>query len=136
MVPGKTRTETFAFWPSDLLAIFRAAGMVFNAPPPWADACELDRRAADGQAPEITSPQPGLIYSMRSEPRAEDRIPFSAVGDGDARRFYWFVDNHFIGMATAGQPLLWAPRSGAFEVQVVDDHSRAAMTDLTVEMVR
>jgi penicillin-binding protein 1C len=136
MVPGKTRLETFAFWPSDLLTIFRAAGMVFNQPPPWADGCTLDRRAADGRAPEITSPQPGLIYAMRSRPRHDDRIPFSAVGDGDARRFYWFVDNHFVGVADAGQPLMWTPRRGAFQVQVVDDHSRAAMTALTVEMVQ
>ena len=136
MVPGKTRMETFAFWPSDLLTIFRAAGMMFNEPPPWSGGCGLDRRAADGQAPEITSPQPGQIYAKRSRPRPDDRIPFSAVGDGDARRFYWFVDNHFVGVANAGQPLMWTPRSGVFQVQVVDDHSRAAMTALTVEIVR
>jgi penicillin-binding protein 1C len=135
-IPGKTQMTVYEFWPSDLRAIFRAAGLSLREPPQYQSGCSLARQAAAGQAPEITSPQPELIYAMRSEPRSDETIPFSAVGDGDARRFYWFVDSHFAGVSDADRPLMWRPRSGTFQIQVVDDHNRAAMTELKVEMVR
>jgi hypothetical protein len=46
------------------------------------------------------------------------------------------VDSHFAGVSDADRPLMWRPRSGTFQIQVVDDHNRAAMSELKVEMVR
>jgi len=131
-VTGKTSMKICAFWPSDLAAIFRSAGIVLNQPPPFADACRLDRRAADGQAPTITSPQPELVYALRSAPTQSGQVAFSAVADGDVKRLYWFVDNQYAGASPPGQPLLWTARGGTFDVRVVDDHGRAARTDLDV----
>ena len=135
-VPGKTSPKIYAFWPSDLAAIYRAAGIVLNQPPPYADDCRLERRTAVGHAPVITSPQPELVYALRSAPSRSRQIAFSAVADGDVRRLYWFVDNQYAGASPPGQPLLWTARSGAFDVSVVDDHGRAARTDLEVERER
>jgi len=131
-VPGKTSPTVYAFWPSDLATIFRAAGIVLHQPPPYADECRLDRRAADGHAPAITSPQPELVYALRSASSQSRQVAFSAVADGDVQRLYWFVDNHYAGASPPGQPLLWTARSGTFEVRVVDDHGRAARADLEV----
>ena len=131
-VPGKTSTKIYEFWPSDLAAIFRRAGIVLNQPPPYADECHLDRRAAGGHAPAITSPQPELVYALRSAPSQSRHVAFSAVADGDVKRLYWFVDDRYAGASPPGQPLLWTARSGTFDVRVVDDHGRAARADLEV----
>lgn len=135
-VPGRTRQEVFAFWPSDLLAIFRQAGLALRTPPPFTEDCDLDVQAAGGQPPEIASPQPNLAYAMRSSDPTGRPVPFTAVADGDVKRLYWFVDDRFVGVSSPAVPLMWQPQSGAFEVRVVDDHGRVALTRLTVEMVQ
>lgn len=135
-IPGRTQTEVFEFWPSDLGNIFRAAGISLTSPPPFADGCSLDRQAAAGRAPVITSPQSGLVYAMRSDSSTNGRIPLCAVADGDVRRLYWFVDNRYVGISKPDRPLMWSPRSGRFDVRVVDGHGRAARTRVRVEMVQ
>jgi len=135
-IPQRTRMAVFEFWPSDLLAIFRTAGISLKEPPPFAEACSLDQRAASGLAPEITSPQSDLVYAVRSEQPLDHRIPLNAVADGDVRQLYWFVGNRYVGASEPGRPLMWTPQSGAFDIRVVDDHGRAALTSLRAEMVQ
>jgi penicillin-binding protein 1C len=135
-VPGKTEMRVFEFWPSDLQSIFRTAGIALKEPPPFGEKCNLDRQAASGLPPAITSPQPGLVAAINSESSNARQVPFLAIADGDVRRLYWFVDNRYVGVSPPGQPLMWTARSGTFDVRVVDDHGRAASTALTVAWVR
>jgi penicillin-binding protein 1C len=135
-IPQRTQMAVFEFWPSDLLAIFRMAGISIKDPPPFAGDCSLDQRAAWGQTPVITSPQQELVYAMRSELPLNHQIPFSAVADGDVRQLYWFVGNRYVGASEPGRPLMWTPQSGSFDIRAVDDHGRAALTSLMVEMVQ
>ena len=134
--PRQTQIAVFEFWPSDLRGIFRTAGISLKEPPPFAETCSLDQRAASGQAPGITSPQSDLVYAMRSEHPLNNRIPFSAVADGDVQRLYWFVGNRYVGISEPDRPLMWTPQSGTFDIRVIDDHGRAAHASLTVEMVK
>ena len=135
-IPERTRMTMFEFWPSDLLAIFRTAGISLKGPPLFAEACSLDQRAASGQTPVITSPQPNLVYAMRSEQPLNFQIPFSAVADGDVQVLYWFVGNRYVGVSEPNRPLMWTPQSGTFDIRVVDDHGRAAYNSMRVEMVQ
>jgi penicillin-binding protein 1C len=125
----------FAFWPSDLLAIFHTAGISLKGPPPFAGDCSLDQRAASGQAPTITSPQSDLAYAVSSERQLNLQIPFNAVADGGVRRLYWFVGHRYVGISKPSRPFMWTPHSGTFDIRTVDDHGRAAHTSLRVEMV-
>ena len=135
-IPGRTEMDVFEFWPSDVLSIFHKAGICLKGPPPFAEDCSLDQRAATGPAPVITSPQPGLAYALRSEHARNGQIPFIAIADGDVRRLYWFVDNRYAGDCRPDHPLMWTPQSGTFDVRVVDDHGRAAHAMLKTIMVR
>ncbi|MBC2743843.1 MAG: penicillin-binding protein 1C [Desulfosarcina sp.] len=135
-IPGRTQMTVFEFWPSDLLSIFRTAGISLKGPPPFAEDCSLNQRAASGQAPVITSPQSKLVYAMRSENSVYDQIPFTAVADGDVERLYWFVGNRYIGVSERNRHLMWTPESGTFDIRVVDDHGRAARTSLKVTLVQ
>ncbi|BBO83858.1 penicillin-binding protein 1C [Desulfosarcina ovata subsp. sediminis] len=134
--PGHTPLAVFEFWPSDLLAVFRMAGVSLKTPPPFGKACDLDRRAGAGQPPVVTSPQAELVYALQSDRATHRQIPFTAVADGDVRRLYWFVDNSYVGNSASQQPLMWTARSGKFDVRVVDDHGRAGHTTVSVQMVR
>ena len=63
----------------------------------------------------------GLEYRLRSETLDQERIPFTAVSDGDVRQLFWFVDNRYVGSVKAGETFFWTPISGTFTVRVVDD---------------
>lgn len=130
--PGAdTRQVVFEFWPSNLRAVFRRAGIAIRRPPPWSPECGLDRTSASGFPPRIRSPQRSLIYhALRSGEHSG--VQFSATADDDARTLFWFVNDRFVGRAAPGKDYLWTPEPGRFTVRVVDDLGRAAAVPITV----
>lgn len=135
-IPGRTEQRVFEYWPSDLQRIFRQAGVSLKAPPDFAPDCDLETQSQAGAPPTIQSPVVHIEYRLRSETLDKDKIPFSAVADGDVRQLFWFVDNRYVGTSKAGEPFFWSPASGNFTVRVVDDHGRADHRLLRVGMVR
>ena len=133
--PPRTQMKVYEFWPSDLLAVFRTAGIARRLPPPFEADCALAVMSETGNAPEITSPDNRILYSLRSGQREAERIPFSAVTEADAKILYWFVDNRFVGSTPRAEILFWRPAVGEFAVRAVDDHGRAAATQLRVQLV-
>ena len=136
---GRADTErvVYPFWPSNLQAVFRRAGMTMRRPPPWSPECSLDETAATGLAPRIRSPQRALFYHAAvhhaDEPDAEEgNVPFSAVVDADVRRMFWFVDHRLVASTEPGESHYWTPRPGEFTVRVVDDMGRADATTIRV----
>lgn len=126
------RAEVFEFWPSDLLRLFRQAGISRRVPPPFAPGCGLTERASRGAPPSISSPLAGVTYYAR--PGEREPIPFSASADADARELWWFVDGALVGRAAAGKPFFWTPRPGRALVRVVDDQGRADARELEVSL--
>ena len=133
--PGAdTEQAVYEFWPSNLHAVFRRAGIAIRQPPAWSPACSLELTAASGQAPRIRSPQSALVYHAPGAADAPASMLFSAVADGDARTLFWFVDNHLVGRAAPNENYLWRPRPGRFTVRVVDDLGRADAVSIRVAM--
>jgi penicillin-binding protein 1C len=125
--------KVFEFWPSDLLKIFRQAGVPRRPPPGFDPACGVAAEAP-GKAPQITSPLSGVTYSIRSAARGEE-IPLTAVTDADARRLYWFVDGRLVGQTIAGRAFFWTPEPGRFTVRVVDDRGRSDAREMLVAYI-
>jgi len=134
--PGQTEMTVYEFWPSDLLTIFRQAGVSLAGPPPFEPGCVLDDVAQSGMSPRITSPVAGVAYQLRSDRLDAETMVLTASVDGDVRTLYWFVDDGYIGKCAADQPLVWTPHSGTLTIRVVDDHGRAAQKEIEVGVVR
>ncbi|MBI5241300.1 MAG: hypothetical protein HY926_12580 [Elusimicrobia bacterium] len=83
----------------------------------------------------ITSPQPGLTYSLRAAALGKESLPLSAVTDADARQLFWFVNDRLVGRAKTGEPFFWKPQPGDFIVRVVDDQERADARDIHIAVV-
>lgn len=126
------RPEVFEFWPSDLLRLFRQAGIARRVPPADAPGCELTARAGRGLPPAIASPLAGATYYAR--PGEAEPIPFTATADADARELWWFVDGEFVGRSSSGRPFFWTARPGRAVVRVVDDQGRADARELQVAL--
>ncbi|MCM2304259.1 MAG: penicillin-binding protein 1C [Elusimicrobia bacterium] len=124
------RAEVFEFWPSDLLRIFRRAGVPRRTPPAYDPACGLTDRSGRGLPPRIASPLSGVTYHASAA--APGPIPLSAVADADAGELYWFADGALLGSAPAGKPLFWTPRPGRSVVRVVDDQGRGDAREVEV----
>jgi penicillin-binding protein 1C len=130
--PSTTRFEVFEFWSSDMLTLFREAGMPRRVPPAL-PSCALDDRM---EPPRIASPMRNVSYALRSS--TTDAIPLEAAVAADVQRLFWFDGNALIGSRTPAQgPLSWRPATaGTRIVRVVDDHGRSADRDVTVTLRR
>ena len=127
--PAGTRFETHEFWSSDMLTLFREAG-VPRRPAPALPACaSIDR----GEGPRMASPMRNVSYSVRSKP-GQDSISLEAAVAGDVQRVFWFDGNALIGVRTASdKPLQWRPtRSGIHLIRVIDDRGRSAERDVVI----
>ena len=123
--------KVYEFWSSDLLNIFKQAGIPRRVPPPYHPDCNIDQLAQDGKAPNITSPRTQLSYQYR--PDKIEKVPFMAVTDSDVQKLYWFVDETFIGTSKQGETLFWRLKPGRYTVRVIDDQGRGDARKLIVK---
>lgn len=129
--PGRTRTEVYEYWPSDLARVFAQAGMPRRNPPSLPD-CQGGGQLV-GDPPKITSPLKGSTYQIRVSRLGSESIAFSATTDAASHTLYWFVDDAYLGSVPSGQSLMWVPeRSGRFLVRVVDDHGRTDSREMGI----
>ncbi|MDQ7017394.1 MAG: penicillin-binding protein 1C [Gammaproteobacteria bacterium] len=126
----------FEFWPSDLLRLFRHAGISRKQPPSFAPECSLDNQATKGLPPKIQSPDQNVHYAVRSSQLDKERIPFIAIADADVKKLFWFVNNRYLGSASNGETFYWKPKLTNSTVRVVDDHGRASAAMISVELVQ
>ena len=126
-----TNEKVYEFWSSDLLKIFKQAGIPRRVPPPYHPACDIDQISQQGKKPMITSPRTKLSYQFR--PGKKQAIPFTAVSDSDVKKLYWFIDESFIGSSKPGKPLFWKAKPGQYLVRVIDDQGRGDGRALHVE---
>lgn len=127
-----TRFEIFEFWPSDLLKIFKRAGIQRHTPPFFEEDCVLS--ANTGMSPQISSPQTGISYVLRANSNANNKIPFTAVTDSGVAHLYWFVNDTFIAKTSADESYLWLAKPGQFTIRVVDDHGLSDARDIKILM--
>jgi penicillin-binding protein 1C len=124
-----TRFEVFEFWSSDMLKLFRQAGMPRRTPPPLPACASED--AADG--PRIASPLRNINYALRRS-GPQETIALDATAGADVQRVFWFDGNALIGArAVSDGALPWRPTTpGAHLIRIVDDHGRSAERDVDV----
>ncbi len=135
--PGarKWRTKIFEFWPSDVLKLFALAGIGRRIPPEYPKSCSPESIASYGSAPQITSPNPAVVYNLRAGRALQDPVPLTATTDADARQVHWFLDDQYLGESAPATPFFWNARPGKFVIRAVDDHGRADAEILEVAMV-
>lgn len=136
--PGKTERVVWEFWPTDLQALFREAGIIKPSPPPFLPECEALGDYGgwggvySGLPPEILSPKPGVVYHRSVTRPGDTVITLNAAGSADVTDFFWFSGETFIGRSAPGDNLLWTPPGGVSWVSVVDNFGRSSRIKITV----
>ena len=120
------RREVYEFWPTELLSIFRRAGVPRKLPPPFLPDTDPELVARTGNPPRIIAPAAGSAYEvLNSESSRKQGIPLRAKTDADVREVYWFADKTFIGKSAAADILSWKSGPGRYELTALDDHGRS-----------
>lgn len=131
-IDENTRFEIFEFWPSDLLKIYKKAGIQRHTPPFFEPDCALT--GTNGITPQILSPQKGLTYIVRANSKQTNTIPLSAVTDAGIEYIYWFINETFIAKTKADHVFQWEAKPGKFVIRVVDEHGLSDARDIKIEM--
>jgi penicillin-binding protein 1C len=129
--PETTRLEVFEFWSSDMLKLFREAGVPRRTPPPLPN-CAAEE---SGDIPRILSPRLNISYTLQRS-RPERVIALEAGTAADVRNVFWFDGSALIGRWPAGAgAFAWRPASeGEHLIRVIDDHGRAAEREIQVQV--
>ncbi len=123
------RREVYEFWPTELLSIFRRAGVPRKLPPPFLPGTTAEFVARNGNAPRIVSPPDG----QKILPASAGAIPLQAKADADVREIYWFAGKTFIGRAPPQDVISWKASAGRYELIALDDHGRSVSSAITVQ---
>ncbi len=125
-----TRFEVFEFWPSDMMKLFREAGMPRRVPPAIPDCAAND--SAEG--PHIASPLRNVTYTLRGR-SGEESITLDSSVAADVRNVFWFDGAALIAKTPVSHgALAWHPSSGGLHlIRAIDDHGRAAERDVEVQ---
>src|SRR3989475_11891146 len=127
------RREVYEFWPTELLSIFRRAGVPRKLPPPFLPETDPELVARTGNPPRIIAPAAGSTYEvLNSDSSRKQGIPLRAKTDADVREVYWFADKTFIGKSPATDIVSWKSAPGRYELTALDDHGRSGSCTVTV----
>jgi penicillin-binding protein 1C len=123
------RREVYEFWPTELLSIFRHAGVPRKLPPPFLPGTSPELIGRTGNAPRIISPAEGNKILLTSA----GTIALRAKTDADVREIYWFAGNTFIARTNPQDVVTWKAAPGSYELTALDDHGRAGSSAFTVQ---
>jgi len=135
-----TRAEVFEYWSSDMLNLFKRAGMPLKRPPEGdcgnaSDGgveASLGSDSGSSTGPHIVAPSRGVAQIQRlGKP---DPI-FLQADSGSGGSLHWFADDTLLGSSKAGESLAWKPpQAGHYLLRVVDGEGRADSRELVIEL--
>ncbi|MFC2062122.1 penicillin-binding protein 1C [Elusimicrobiota bacterium] len=132
----EAKAEVYEFWPSDLLKIFKQAGIPRYLPPIDIEVNnENTYISLYGNPPEIASPISEVVYNIRLNNINEENIPFMAEADADVQDIFWFVDSEYIAKSRKGETVFWKPKLGNYIVRAVDEKGRSDVCSIKVSLV-
>ncbi len=139
------REEVYEFWTSDMLQLFREAGMPRRVAPPSPDCgagAGIGDDNGDGagdrdsarEGPRIVSPVRGLIYTLRL--KGSEPLSLRADAAAGTQTVYWFAGSAYLGRAPFGESLAWLPSEpGHYLLRAVDDRGAADTRELNVDLL-
>jgi penicillin-binding protein 1C len=129
--PAGTRFEVYEFWSSDMLKLFRQAGLPRRVPPPL-PSCAAENPA---EGPRLMSPLRGVVYTLRSK---SDVIELDAAVASGVQNVFWFDGRALIAKRPVGEGTFeWRPDTeGIHLIRAIDDHGRSAERDVEVRFAR
>lgn len=131
----ETIDEVVEVWPTDILALLKAAGIPKRRTPLMDSRCEF-QGITNNDALEMQSPRQGLQYQLTFSGKVgTTKIPFKANSFSDAKKLFWFVNNDFVAETETGGVHIWeATKPGKYQVSVVDQYGNTKAAKFEVQL--
>ncbi|MDB6117535.1 MAG: pbpC [Verrucomicrobiaceae bacterium] len=130
------KREVWEFWPPDMLAMFKQAGLPRREPPAFESGSQVMATRQTLAAPRIVSPQIKRTYTLQASDPERQSIPLRADAAAGVRKVFWFAGKQYLGASKPVESLLWKASPGTWHVQVLDDQGRSAACEVRVEMLQ
>jgi penicillin-binding protein 1C len=121
------KEKAYEFVAPDLAAYYQSKHIAYTTIPPHNPTCT---RSFDGQAPVITSLQNGKEYIIVD--KNKQTLLLSCNVANDVAQVYWYVNDYFIGSATAGKSISFTPNATKIKISCTDDKGRN--TDINIQV--
>ena len=125
---GKTEYKIISFWPSDLLELYKKAGINKSTPPPYSATCGTINYH-NYIKPQIISPLKHVTYSIRNN----NKITLTATTDAATEEIFWFINDELVGRSHPTEPLLWEAKPGKIVIRAVDNNGKSDTRVIIVE---
>jgi penicillin-binding protein 1C len=126
------KTIVREFWPSDLQALFKKAGLPRLVPPDYPPKDIRFDVNGSGYPPEIISPMGNTKYVFRRSDTSRNKIILTASADADTNELFWFTGSTFIGRSRPGEKIVWTPGPGEYSLTVTDHKGRSDSRTVTI----
>ena len=93
-IKGQTEYKIVNLWPTDVLSVYRKAGIHILPKPLPTNYCNSLINWYH-QKPKITHPLKNSVYSIKNS----DNIIITAISDSKTNKIFWFADNELIATA-------------------------------------
>lgn len=131
--PKYSRKEVREIWSSDLLDLFKQAGLPRLKPPPYLEDVKATIFNDIGSPPQIISPLDTGEYIIRKTYHKHNTLILDTYLDGDSSKVYWFANNIFLGAGKSGSRLEWTPaKIGSYEIIAMDELGRSSSISITI----
>ncbi|MCJ8278295.1 MAG: penicillin-binding protein 1C, partial [Bdellovibrionales bacterium] len=130
---GKKEKKVFEYWTTDLLKLFKQAGIGRKLPPTLHASCEGENHGEVG--PQILSPKKEIVYHLRSRGSDSKQIPLLAIADGNVKKLSWYINNELVGVSDVSDPLVWKAKTGRHTAKAIDEQGRMAEVSFDVQWI-
>lgn len=125
-----TKAQVFEYWPSDMIGLFKRAGMPLRVPPEGKCTQDINQE----QMITIVSPMRGVTHLQRLN--RQEPLLLRAESNTANISLYWFANHALIGQTKPGETLSWVPpRAESFSLRVIDSNGNSDLRDISVETV-
>lgn len=121
-------------WPTDMLTLFKEAGIPRPVPPPYENSYDRSLTGREQQAPRILSPLKEATYIFRPEEDKYGKIPLMGAVDGEVREIFWFANGHILGKSPPQETLYWSPDPGIYNLILLDDRGFSTDREVVITM--
>ena len=127
------KTVVREYWPSDLMQLFKQAGLPRIVPPDYPP--DDLRTMALGFPPDITSPLQNVEYVFDMKNPSRNVIILSANADASSKELFWFNGGSFICRTKPGEKYEWTSKPGTYDLIVLDDKGRSSSRIVDIRQV-
>jgi penicillin-binding protein 1C len=113
------KKKLFRIIPAEMQRYYAENNIVYQKLPPHNPVCE--KIFMDG-APEITSLSSGFEYLISK--KDPEPLQLSCHSGNDVSRIFWYINNRFYKVATAGSRQFFIPDEGPVKISCTDDKGR------------